>query len=270
MAKTRPPGGGPSYWWNLYPAALWQPFKWTRQQPSAHSGIDIGMPIGTAIVAPEEGTYMNGTMEPWGGQVNILVQWSDGPHVLSFLHLSQITPHRAGEPITGGMLLGASGQPPTPQYGSGAHLHFEVTKGTLAPYEGYSPTHPTQTSYPVDPKAFLNELNTNGGPLTALNATPGSGTIQSLTGSLPGFLALAQGLDAALQFQTPNDIQILNQDTGVPNPFTNLRAFLLRAFFVIVGLFLLALAFWNLAARPALEAAQPAVSGAANLAPLLA
>lgn len=269
MARTRPPGGGPFYWWQLYPQNLWQPFKWTRKNPNAHSGIDIGMPIGTPIVAPEDATYMNGTMEPWGGQVNLLVQWNDGAHVLTFLHLSQIAPHSAGEIITGGTLLGASGQPPSPQYGTGAHLHFEVTHGSLAPYEQYSPTRPSIANYPIDGKPFLQQLDANGGPLGALNSTPGSGTVQSLAGSLPGFFQLAQGLDEALRFTTANDIQIVGQDTGVPNPFINLRAALLRAFFVILGLFLLGLAFWNLIARPALGAAEPATAGAASIASMM-
>ncbi|HLZ25479.1 MAG TPA: M23 family metallopeptidase [Ktedonobacterales bacterium] len=269
MARKPPPDGG-WYWWSLYPANLWQSFKWSRRNPSAHSGIDIGMPVGTVLVAPEDATYLNGTMEPWGGQVNLLVQWGDGPHVLSFLHLSQITPHAAGEAIAGGTLIGLSGQPPSPQYGRGAHLHFEVTHGTLAPYEGYSPTRPTQTNYPVDGASFLKLLNATGAPLSAANAPPGSGTIQQLAGSVPGFMALAQGLDDALAFQAPNDISIVGQDTGVPNPFVNIRAFLLRGFFVLLGLFLLILAFWNIIARPALEAAEPAVSGASGLASLLA
>ena len=275
MAKTRSPGGGPSYWWNLYPAALWQPFKWTRQQPRAHSGIDIGMPIGTPLVAPEDATYMSGRMEPWGGQVNLLVQWPDGPHVLSFLHLSQIAPIRAGEAIKGGTFLGLSGQPPSPQYGSGAHLHFEVTHGTLAPYEGYSPTQPTGASYPVDGKAFLDDLNAAGGPLSRLDKTPGSGPLQSLAGSVPGFMAIAQALDGALAFRPPSDIVVnlpagQQADTGIHDPMVNVRAVLLRGFFVIVGLFLLALAFWNLAAKPALNAAQPAIQAGMQLAPMLA
>jgi hypothetical protein len=255
MARRQQSGGG-GYWWD---APVWQPFKWTPRNTQAHSGIDLGMPIGSPIVAPFDGTYMNGTVEPWGGQVNYLVQFSDGPRVLSFLHLSQITPHRAGETIPAGALLGYSGAPPAPQYGTGAHLHFEVTHGTVAPYEGYSPVHPTPTSYPMDPSPLLAELQRAGAPIPQQSmpgTAQGQGVIAAV-GSVPGFLALAQGIQRDQQFPS------FDVTNPVGSVVASTQALLSRLLFVTIGALLFLFVVWNLIARPAMDRAAQASGPAA-------
>ena len=257
MAR-KPTSGSGGFWWDF---PVWQPFKWNRKNPSAHSGIDLGMAIGTTIVAPFDGTFINGTREPWGGQVNYLVQFPDGPRVLSFLHLSQIAPHGAGASISAGDILGYSGEPPSPQYGSGAHLHFEVTHGTVAPYEGYSPTHPTGSSYPMDPAPLLSELQKAGAPIPHQNM-PGTGPGQGIvaaTGAVPGFLALAQGLANAEAFPGWRGVSI----TNLSPVFDNIGAFAVRFLFVTLGALILLFVLWNLIAKPAIETVAPAVGPAA-------
>ena len=160
---------------NWLDAPIWQPFKWTPTNTHAHSGIDLGMKNGTPITAPMPGMILSSGHEPWGGQVNELVSINGQPYVLSWLHLSSLEPMQPGQTVQPGQTLGYSGTPP-PGYGSGAHTHFEVTHGTLAPYMGYSPWHPTKTSYPVNPATLLTgwrngvttlALQTNGNGSTA-------------------------------------------------------------------------------------------------------
>ena len=110
------------------------------------------MPEGTPLTAPMSGTIISAGNERWGGQVNELVYIGGKPYVLSWLHLKTVQV-RPG-PVKAGQQIGLSGTPP-PGYGSGSHTHFEVTTGTVAPYMGYNPWHPTAESHPVNPAPFL-------------------------------------------------------------------------------------------------------------------
>src|SRR5579859_6180797 len=110
--------------WYQYP--IWQGFKWTPSDTHAHSGVDIGDPYGTVVTAPMSGTIISQGIEPWGGQVNELVSGPSGPEVISFLHLSMLSPTTGH--VQAGARIGSTGTPP-PGYGSGAHLHFELTHG---------------------------------------------------------------------------------------------------------------------------------------------
>lgn len=134
-------------------APVWQGFFWTRSNTHAHSGIDLGMPVGTPIVAPMDGTIISGTgPQRWGGQVNELVRIGGQPYVLTWIHLSREAVKPG--PVKAGTVVGYSGTPPA-GYGSGSHTHFEVTHGTVAPYTGYNPWNPTASTYPVNPAPFL-------------------------------------------------------------------------------------------------------------------
>lgn len=151
--------------WYDYPTT--QPFKWGWTHPKAHSGIDLGAPYGTPYTAPASGTIISQGMEPWGGQINELVQTSAGPEVISALHLSRLNPGGPG-PVKAGQVIGATGAPPAGgEYGSGAHLHWEETAGNLPPYmSSYNPWYPTQAHHPLDPTldiAALRVGNKSGG-----------------------------------------------------------------------------------------------------------
>src|SRR5579859_3815687 len=147
--------------WYNYP--ITQEFKWKPSDTHAHSGVDIGDPYGTTVTAPMSGTIISQGFQPWGGQVNELVQTPSGPEVLSFLHLSRLADETGGGHVQAGAVIGASGTPP-PGYGKGPHLHFEMTHGGTAPYmSNYNPWYPTPVSYPLNPDLFLAALRTGGG-----------------------------------------------------------------------------------------------------------
>lgn len=162
-----------------YDSPVWQGFKWTPSDTKAHSGIDLGMPVGTPITAPLPGTLLSEGIQPWGGQVNELVIAGGKPEVLSWLHLSSLTPLAPGSPITPGEVLGKSGTPPA-GYGSGAHTHFELTAGSKAPYMQYNPWHPTSSSHPLDPTPLIDSLKANGVSASGSPVTQGVTTGFSL------------------------------------------------------------------------------------------
>jgi hypothetical protein len=179
-------------WWSQ---PIWQGFKWSKTNTQAHSGIDLGMPCGSQLTAPLNATVISEGIEPWGGQVNLLVPAGqmpagydqNSPYVLSFLHLSQIGV-QTGQTVQVGQQIGLSGQPP-PGYGSGCHLHFEVTHGGVPPYMGYSPWYPTATSYPESPDGqTVNSAGqvisgVFGGVLGALQAS--KGVLTGANGAIP-------------------------------------------------------------------------------------
>lgn len=181
-------------WWL---ASLWQPFKWSRDNTHAHSGVDKGMPCGSPVAAPVTGKIIGAGWKPWGYQVDMLVNGSDmpsgydqsSPHVLSFLHMSRGDVD-VGTNVSPGQQLGLSGQPPPGAgFGSGCHVHFEVTHGDVAPYEGqYSPWHPNSTSYPVDGQPFIDTLTSNGlAASTGTAAQQGSSTLAATSSSSGGW-----------------------------------------------------------------------------------
>jgi murein DD-endopeptidase MepM/ murein hydrolase activator NlpD len=146
-----------------YQYKVLEPFLWAWGQIVNHSGIDYGAPCGTPITSPVDATVLNSSVKPWGGQIDLSVAslpgYSQGPHVLTFLHSSAqyVTP---GQQVSRGQVLGLSGQPPPGAgYGGGCHVHFEVTHGTTAPYTTYSPgRNPTSASYPESPAPLIANL----------------------------------------------------------------------------------------------------------------
>lgn len=156
--------------WYAYPVE--QGFFWTPSNPAAHSGVDIAAPFGTPITAPASGTILDETFQKWGGQVDELVKLGGRTVILTWLHLSSLAGITPGTQVSAGTYLGKSGTPP-PGYGSGAHIHFEETSGTLAPYEGYNPQHPTASSFPLDPTGLLASINAGGGNVSSSGTTAG-------------------------------------------------------------------------------------------------
>lgn len=159
---------------------VWQGFKWTPSDTAAHSGIDLGMPPGTPITAPMNGTIISAGNEPWGGQVNEQVEINGQPYVLTWIHLSKIQA-QPGQQVQAGQQIGLSGTPPK-GYGSGSHTHFEITHGSVPPYMGYNPHDPTPDNYPVNPANFVSlakeGLLPSGGPIGAAAASALGGGFQ--------------------------------------------------------------------------------------------
>lgn len=228
--KTKQPQ--PWYAYNVF-----QGFKWTPKNTYAHSGIDLPMPVGTPLTSPVAGQIVGAGCHKWGVQIDIRFSSGGQTRVVSFLHAMQLAPGIAiGNTVQPGTLLGYSGGvssgvpcPTDRAFTRGAHLHFELTAGSIPPYTTYNPRQPTATSYPINPMAFLAAIRTSGisggtyGSPTSYTAAdfanafgnsllgfgvgtnedndPGAGaTAHALLVELPGFYGICAAIDAAEQF----------------------------------------------------------------------
>ncbi len=95
---------------------------------SGHPGIDLGVPVGTQLLAAASGTVTVASNSDPGGYGNeVEIALSDGSHI-RYGHLSTIGVH-VGDTVKAGQVIGNSGGDPSdPNHGNsdGAHLHFEV------------------------------------------------------------------------------------------------------------------------------------------------
>lgn len=94
---------------------------------SQHTGLDIGTPAGTSVMAPLQGRAIAGTDKNWGNYV--LLEAADG-NVYRFSHLSSQDPmFRASTgsyiPVQRGQRLGLTGSTGN---STGAHLDISVTR----------------------------------------------------------------------------------------------------------------------------------------------
>jgi murein DD-endopeptidase MepM/ murein hydrolase activator NlpD len=117
-------------------AHYWRPTDGTLTQPfhPGHKGIDIGVPVGTPVLAAADGvvTFV-GQQNGYGNHVE--VRDADGS-VTTYSHLSAFAA-TVGQPVQAGQLIARSGNT---GHSTGPHLHFEV--------------HPTPDTL-TDPLAWL-------------------------------------------------------------------------------------------------------------------
>ena len=114
----------------------WRPTVGTLTQPfhPGHDGIDIGVPVGTPVVAAADGVVtFAGEQSGYGTHVE--VTHADGT-VTTYSHLSKID-SIVGQAVKAGQQIAESGNT---GHSTGPHLHFEV--------------HPTKDTK-TDPIAWL-------------------------------------------------------------------------------------------------------------------
>jgi len=113
-------------------------------QPNGHTGVDFGVPEGTAIYAADSG---NIEFEGWASTLSSANPWWIAPAYAGILviinhndgfmsvygHLSSTTVDN-GQFVEKGQLIGYSG---TTGLSTGPHLHFEIFQWPLQPYNGY-------------------------------------------------------------------------------------------------------------------------------------
>lgn len=126
---------------NRFPIPADQPYSYTQRFSREHLGIDIMAPLGTPVVAVEDGVAWPAT-EPKGGKVVYLE--APGRGVLTratryfYGHLSAWPPllQFAQVPVMAGDVLGFVGNTGNAANGP-AHLHFQIREGSLVvdPYE---------------------------------------------------------------------------------------------------------------------------------------
>jgi murein DD-endopeptidase MepM/ murein hydrolase activator NlpD len=168
-----------------YDYKVTQGFKWSDHNKTGHSGLDLGAPWNTAVTAPLAGSVIFAQCKAWGGQVDILVNYSGRAYVATVLHLHSIMVNQ-GQSVVAGQLVGYSGgdtRGPCPTqmrvrgrpggYSDGPHIHFEMTLGSLGPYHGGPPYKVNANSFTVDPTPLLEALR-NG---AVAGAVPGIGAL---------------------------------------------------------------------------------------------
>ena len=109
---------------------------------SNHSGIDVGVPVGTPVKAMADGTVVaaNGGMRGYGNGVFIDHGMINGKHVVSeYGHLSSFDV-KVGDKIKQGQVIAKSGNTGT---SSGPHLHITIREDKI----------------PVDPKKYLGKFS---------------------------------------------------------------------------------------------------------------
>ena len=138
-----------------------------------HDGIDIGMPIGTPVLAAMGGTVLatgNTDIKAPDGRMCysfgkwVMLQHPNGLNTL-YAHLSDNTEVSKGQAVTTGQLIGYSGMT---GYATGPHLHFGVYAGAgvkimdLGTFRGSGGTPCTDAGavLPVAPNnAYLNPIS---------------------------------------------------------------------------------------------------------------
>ncbi|HUF39091.1 MAG TPA: peptidoglycan DD-metalloendopeptidase family protein [Anaerolineales bacterium] len=112
-----------------------------------HSGVDIGAPVGTPVLAAGPGkviwagyglyTGVDGSNDPYGIAVAIRHDYGfDGQSLFSlYAHLDHVDVTR-GQLVEGGQVIGAVG---TTGFTTGPHLHFEVRLGNNDFFTTYNP-----------------------------------------------------------------------------------------------------------------------------------
>ncbi|HRJ43003.1 MAG TPA: peptidoglycan DD-metalloendopeptidase family protein, partial [Caldilineaceae bacterium] len=95
-------------------------FTYDRVALKGHNGIDIYMPIGSAILAADAGTVTNADFLPggYGNWVRVTHRWGHS----DYAHLNRSTV-RPGQSVAKGAVLGESG---TTGNSTGPHLHFSI------------------------------------------------------------------------------------------------------------------------------------------------
>lgn len=132
---------------------------------NGHNAIDIGMPVGTPVLAALSGTVLaTGNTDTAPGCYSfgkwVMVKHANGLATL-YSHLSSIGVAK-GQPVATGEVIGNSGMT---GYATGPHLHFGVYAAagvqitTLGAYRGAT-TPCANTPMPVAPKnAYLNPMS---------------------------------------------------------------------------------------------------------------
>ena len=156
-----------------------------------HNAVDVGVPVGTPIYAPEDGVF-SGNDTAKGG-VQAFVSGANGNRY-GFAHLSKrvATP---GTRVKKGQLIGYTGNT---GIGTGAHLHFTVTDraGRKVNPESVTSTGAVPQSAPVTANAPQPQPQTSNpwqSLLTTLAPTSyGSGGTQVPVVNMGGQLAMPE------------------------------------------------------------------------------
>jgi murein DD-endopeptidase MepM/ murein hydrolase activator NlpD len=106
-----------------------------------HPGVDVGVPVGTPIVAAGDGVVIEAEADGWNSGYGHYVKIDHGNGVFSlYAHMSTVAVS-AGERVTAGTTIGRVGMT---GFTTGPHLHWEVRVGS-----------PALTAPTADPLAYM-------------------------------------------------------------------------------------------------------------------
>lgn len=97
----------------------------TQRLTGSHHGVDVGVPIGTRLVAPEGGTVTAAGTSSSGYGKYVQIKTSSGETVI-LGHLSQVQV-KPGQKVQAGQQVGLSGNTGN---STGPHVHIEVRSGS--------------------------------------------------------------------------------------------------------------------------------------------
>lgn len=97
----------------------------TQYKTGSHHGVDVGVPIGTRLVAPEGGKVVAAGWSNSGYGKYVEIQAPDG-RLIILGHLSNVQV-RQGQTVVAGQQVGLSGNTGN---STGPHVHIEVRKGS--------------------------------------------------------------------------------------------------------------------------------------------
>jgi hypothetical protein len=124
----------------------------TQYQEGSHHGVDVGVPIGTRLVAPEGGEVIAAGTSNGGYGKYVKIKTPDGKEII-LGHMSQINVN-PGQQVKPGQLVGLSGNTGN---STGPHVHIEVRKGSgfLDPLDLYTGGYQmTSGGTPEGPEPF--------------------------------------------------------------------------------------------------------------------
>jgi murein DD-endopeptidase MepM/ murein hydrolase activator NlpD len=133
-------GGGKSTGSMIWPVngPVTSPFGWRTNPifntPEFHSGIDIGVPLGTSILAADGGTVLSTSWWDGGGNVTVIQHANNIATVYMHQASFAVSP---GQVVGRGQVIGYVGMT---GWTTGPHLHFEVrVNGNPVDPMGYLP-----------------------------------------------------------------------------------------------------------------------------------
>jgi len=152
---------------NLSTLKVTSPFG-VKRKNHTHSGLDIGIPVGTQMLAPFDGFVYNRSVIKGGG-LSLYLQSNENPNLMVVLMHLKSTSVILGDKFTAGTLLALSGGHPSdkPNCGrsTGPHLHIEVRLNRI-PYDPtpfFSDTLSTKSGKrfygSIPPEVYTTELS---------------------------------------------------------------------------------------------------------------
>jgi hypothetical protein len=182
------------------PMAVTSAFGW-RMHPiagnwSMHSGIDIGAPHGTPVLAAYDG-QVSFAQEDGGYGLSIVLDHNQGEQQARYAHLSEILV-KPGQWVTQGTLIGLVGNTGN---STGPHLHFEALQRTPQGMVVIDPTQSLQQALAQlvakmpnhDPAKAIATALPNPPASSSAPGNPVSPALSKLQAQNPGQVAPSKG-----------------------------------------------------------------------------